>query len=61
MEAAALIAVARFRGVGFGQVLFAGDSLAGEEWDHRGWLSAHDARAALLDVAVRACGYFRQG
>ena len=30
MEASALIAVARFRGVAFSQVLFAGDSLAGE-------------------------------
>ena len=52
MEAAALIAVARFRGVAFSQVLFAGDSLAGEEWDHRRWTTAHDARRALAEVVV---------
>ena len=52
MEAAALIAVARFRGVAFSQVLFAGDSLAGETWDHRRWTTAHDARAGLVDVLV---------
>jgi uridine phosphorylase len=52
MEAAALIAVARFRGVTFSQVLFAGDSLAGEEWDHRRWTTAREARRALVDVVV---------
>ena len=52
MEAAALIAVARFRGVGFSQVLFAGDSLAGEEWDHRRWTTARDARRALAEVVL---------
>jgi uridine phosphorylase len=35
MEAAAFIAVARFRGVRLGQLLYAGDSVAGAEWDHR--------------------------
>jgi hypothetical protein len=35
MEAAALMAVARFRGVEFGQLVYAGDSLAGESWDAR--------------------------
>jgi uridine phosphorylase len=52
MEAAALIAVARFRGVAFSQVLFAGDSLAGEEWDHRRWTTTREARRALADVVV---------
>ena len=52
MEASALIAVARFRGVAFSQVLFAGDSLAGETWDHRRWTTAREARAALVDVLV---------
>ena len=42
MEAAALLAVARFRGVRLGQILYAGDSLAGEVWDHRDWVHAHD-------------------
>lgn len=55
MEAAALLAVARFREVNFAQVLFAGDSLAGHEWDDRGWDSAHGARAALAHAALYAC------
>lgn len=54
MEAAALLAVARYRKVDFGQVLLAGDSLAGQEWDDRGWLSARDARRELFEVAVAA-------
>lgn len=54
MEAAALIAVARFRSVGFSQVLFAGDSLAGQQWDDRGWTDAHQARAALFELALDA-------
>jgi uridine phosphorylase len=54
MEAAALLAVARFRGVGLGQILYAGDSLAGEAWDHRDWVHAHDAREALFWLAMDA-------
>jgi uridine phosphorylase len=54
MEAAALLAVARFRGVGLGQILYAGDSLAGEVWDHRDWVHAHDAREALFWLAMDA-------
>jgi uridine phosphorylase len=54
MEAAALLAVARFRGVLLGQLLYAGDSLAGEAWDHRDWVQAHDAREALFWLAMDA-------
>jgi uridine phosphorylase len=54
MEAAALLAVARFRGVALGQLLYAGDSLAGESWDHRNWVDAHDAREALFWLAMDA-------
>ena len=52
MEAAALLAVARFRGVALGQVLYAGDSLAGDSWDHRDWVRAHDVREALFWLAM---------
>lgn len=44
MEAPALIAVARFRGVQLGQLLCAGDSLAGDDWDERDWSNAVDVR-----------------
>ena len=54
MEAAALLAVARFRGVGLGQILYAGDSLAGEVWDHRDWVHAHSACEALFWLAMDA-------
>lgn len=54
MEAAALIAVARFRDVRFGQLLYAGDSLAGDDWDHRGWMYAHDVREEMFWLAADA-------
>jgi uridine phosphorylase len=54
MEASALIAVARFRGVRLGQLLYAGDSLAGDSWDHRGWVKAHDVREQLFWLAADA-------
>jgi uridine phosphorylase len=54
MEAAALLAVAQFRGVSLGQLLYAGDSLAGGAWDHRDWVQAHDAREALFWLAMDA-------
>ena len=54
MEASALIAVARFREVPFGQLLYAGDSVAGTEWDHRDWTDAADIRSRLFDLAATA-------
>ena len=54
MEAAALLAVARFRQAHVGQLLYAGDSLAGEEWEHRGWIGAHDVRQRLFWLAADA-------
>ncbi|MFZ0172978.1 MAG: nucleoside phosphorylase [Acidimicrobiales bacterium] len=54
MEASALIALARFRGIRFGHLLYAGDSLAGDDWDHRGWVKAHDVREQLFWLAADA-------
>lgn len=54
MEAAAFIAVARFRGVRLGQLLYAGDSVAGAEWDERGWSRASDIRSTLFEAAATA-------
>ena len=51
MEAAALFAVARFRGVPFAQLLYAADSLAGEKWEARGWPHA-DIREPLFWAAA---------
>lgn len=54
METAALLAVARYRHATLGQVLLAGDTLAGETWDDRGWISAHDARRNLFWASAQA-------
>jgi uridine phosphorylase len=55
MEAAALIAVAKWRGIRFGHLLYAADSLGGIEWEHRGWTTASEVRERLFWLAVRAC------
>ncbi len=55
MEAASLMAVAQFRGVILGQILYGGDDLSGEEWSHRGWASRQDIRESLFWLAADAC------
>lgn len=54
MEAAALAAVAAFRGVALAQVLYGGDDLSGETWDHRSWHKQADVRDNLLQLAGTA-------
>ena len=54
MEAAACFAVARFRGVAFGQLLYAGDDLSGDVWDDRGWDRHATGREALFRLGVDA-------
>ena len=55
MEASAFIATARYNDVVFGQILYAGDSLAGDEWDHRGWVSRNEIREYVLELAFDSC------
>lgn len=54
MEAAALLALARHRRIELGQLLLAGDTLAGERWDDRGWMSARAARERIFWLAAEA-------
>ena len=54
MEAAAFFAVARFRRVEFAQILYAGDSLAGRQWEHRGW-NRNAMRERLFHLAAESC------
>ncbi len=56
MEASAFFAVAKFRNVTFGQILYSGDDLSGDEWDHRDWISGRaGTRQKLFAVAIEAC------
>ena len=54
MEAAALFAVAQYRGITIGQLLYAGDDLSGDEWDHRDWDKDRTVRERLFDLALDA-------
>ena len=54
MEAAAFFAVASFRRVSFGQLLYAGDDLSGDAWDPRSWQAHASGRDLLLRLAVEA-------
>jgi uridine phosphorylase len=51
MEAAAFFAVARFRGIRFAQLLYAGDDVSGATWDARQW-DRTSRRQALFTLGV---------
>ena len=55
MENAGLMAVAQFRDVVFGQVLYGGDDLSGAEWDNRSWQSRKEVRENLFWLCADAC------
>ena len=57
MEAAALMAVAAYRGVQLAYYLYAGDDLTASKWQPRGWRSS-PARRQLFDLAVEAVTSF---
>jgi uridine phosphorylase len=55
MEAAAFFAVAQFRGVEFGQLLYGGDDVGGAEWDARDWYGRASIHEKLFWLAAEAC------
>ncbi|HSH01316.1 MAG TPA: nucleoside phosphorylase, partial [Anaerolineae bacterium] len=55
MEAAAFFAIAQYRQVTLGQLLYGGDDLSGDQWDSRDWHGNHTARHKLLTLAAEAC------
>lgn len=56
MEAAAFFAVAGFRGVTLGQILYGGDDVSGiGEWDQRGWHRRYATRERLFWLSAEAC------
>lgn len=54
MEAAAFFAIAHFRGVEFGQILYGGDAVIPEAWDGRTWTSRVDIRQNLFWLSAEA-------
>jgi purine-nucleoside phosphorylase len=54
MEAAAFFAVAQFRGVQCAQLLYGGDDVGGEAWDHRGWSEDLGSQDKLLELCLEA-------
>jgi len=54
METAAFYAVAKFRGVDFGQILYGGDAVIPDAWDGRTWTSRADIRRNLFWLAAEA-------
>jgi uridine phosphorylase len=54
MEFAAFVAVAKFRGVPFGQYLMVGDDVSGNQWDSRGFTYHSPARERIFWLAAEA-------
>ena len=54
METATFMAVAQFRHVTFGQILYGGDNLDGDTWDGRNWQQQNATREKLFWLAAEA-------
>ena len=54
MEAAAFFAVAKFRGVTIGQILYGSDDVSGKEWSNF-YREMHSVRERIFWLAVEAC------
>lgn len=55
MEASAYMAASQYNHVDFGQMLYAGDNLAGTKWDRRDWDNQTAIREHVLRIALDAC------
>lgn len=55
MEAAALFAVAQFRNVTLGQILYSGDDVGGKEWNSRKWTKDKEMREKFFWIAAQVC------
>ncbi len=55
MEASALMALAQFRGVDHGQILYGGDRVLESGWDHGRWNTRFEIRENLFWLAAEAC------
>lgn len=52
MECASYFAVAQYKGVKLGQLLYAGDDLSSKKWDSRNWKCNYGARGNLLALSI---------
>ena len=59
MKASALIAVARYRGVRLAHVLYARDTIVGEEWTSREWDRVASIRESLFWASARVATALR--
>jgi len=55
MEAAAFLAVAKFRNVKLGLIIYGGDDLSAVTWDSRNWHDKSKIRENLVDISIRIC------
>ena len=53
MEQAGMIALAMYRGIDYGALLYSGDDLSKEEYDKRGWNHRLETRRQMIDVALK--------
>jgi len=54
-EKTACFAIAQFRNVLFGQLLYSGDDVSSEKWDSRHWDRHTSVREKLFWLAAEAC------
>lgn len=55
METSAFFALAQFREIAFGQLLYGGDDVSGADWDSRDWDKRASVREKLLWLSIEAC------
>ncbi len=55
MECSAFLAIAKYRNVKFGQLLYSGDDVSGKKWDPRDAWSRPVQRESLFWLAMEAC------
>lgn len=55
MECASYLAIAQYKGISLGQLLYAGDDLSGIRWESRDWKNQKDIRKLMLMLSINLC------
>ena len=53
MECSAFYAVAQYKKVVLGQILYAGDIVSVDEWDYRDWHTRYECREKLFELGIK--------